>query len=119
MLLLLFLGCSSGSLAPSDDPLVVADQVAMLLTEATLLRQRDERDAASTSWTTAYEQFEAHLEQPFRVRCGDRCTTRLEYGFARIRHAMERNAPEAAAHADTLGAEIQTVAATLKREADP
>lgn len=119
MVLLLFLGCSSGSFTLSDDPIVVADQVAMLLTEATLLRQRDERDASIATWTAAYERFESHLEQPFRVRCGDRCTTRIEYGFACVNSAMERNTPEAAVHADTLGAEIQKVAATLTRAADP
>ena len=110
---ILLLACGPPPAAPPLAPVAVGDQVAMRLTEASLVRQSGDLEAAVAAWEDAHAAFESELEGRLRIRCGDRCTTELEYGFARLRQALETDDRDAVAIADELGLRIQDAASTL------
>ena len=115
--MLMLFACSDPAPVDPSSPVAVGDQVAMRLTEAALLRQQGDAEGAEEAWREAHDTFEQVLEGPLRTGCGERCTTELEYGFGRVRHALEANQRDVVAVADALGVKIQGAAATLSRSA--
>ena len=111
--LLLLTACTPEDAASPTDPVAVGDQVAMRLTEAAILRSRGDTPGAVASWEAAHSAFEERLEARLRTACGDRCTTEIEYGFGRVRQAIDADARDAVDVADALGVRVQQAVAGL------